>query len=749
MKKLLTVLIAFVLVYSPTTLHAADDYYTPKGKANVHATALNEAGTVLVEINQPKKAYGLTGAISTWDYYNWSNSDYSKNGEVGITSSGYGHTLNHRQTILWGRVENFNLTTGIQYRVTRKSTKDGYYFKGWTLTNSIDGKVESSSDTYNQDLDPSDTETHTSIYAIFKELVYGYGNGRSAEIAVGAAYGDISLDNETWSSSVSEPFSGGPIPKKQKGDGEENSDEDYITLTYYARLKPGLVGCYFSGWYAANGDFLSSDETYNYKFYPTSKVSSDPSEAPKIYAKFGKKAVYKNYATAQLVVADADDNYQEVPEEYKEYLGLVGGVYVNSNSTTTPDDSEYKVFAEFGDKAVTPIADNTSAGNYFYTYRAKAQDQFMFVGWAKTLPNAGEKIEVFNSTSPYTHPFPTDVVDDDKAQAPATLYAVFKQNTYYFYKGAIAGFTENGEKGKITVESQYFNEAKEGEEQKSYSRSTIDDPIDESGSIYNTALNVKTYTYTYKAEDTDSEDRDITAFKGWSRSPRGGNLISTSTEYTETYSTSATTADNAISTPPLYAVFQSYWYKDPTASAVGAGRVALSYEADEPTDSEYANSINNTTNPLRQEAANDEKFNYSVWYYAKPNFGAYFKGWSQVADGSQLITDDKQNPYKVDYSVTATDDTAPFVPARLYAVFESVIQVIQKDRMIYYVDEHGNKNVNDANVIVNFNKASTLKATLKDNHDIFRISDKQNVQQGTELTLDASEGISQDRKSVV
>ena len=628
------------------------------------------------------------------------------------------------------------------------SADDGYYLKGWTVSSTGADPLQGSHiNPYSISLEPtseneSSPQPNVTYYAVFKQYVYGYSNGRSAEISQGADYGLISLDGNNWSTSVSEVTSGDPIAKKQQGDGAENSYEDYITLTYYAKLRDGLVGVYFDGWYDGNGTRISTDFTYNYRFYPTSTSSASPSSPPKIYARFGKKAVYRNYATARLVVADADGNYQEVPEEYREYLYLVGGVYVNSNAETSPADEDYKVFAEFGDGAVTPLEDNTAAGNYYYTYRAKAQEQFVFVGWATTLPNVGEKIDVINSSSPYTREYFTDKIVDKEAPTPATLYAVFKQNTYYYYKGAIAGFTENGEKGKVTITGQYYNNATQEESLKDYSASTTDASIDDSENIYNTALNVQTYTYTYKAEYPNEESKALIAFKGWSRSPRGGNLISTSTEYTHEYTTSATTKENASGTPELYAVFQSFWFKDPTASAIGAGRVAANYEADEPADSEYANTINNTTNPPRQEAANMEKHNYSVWYYAKPNFGAYFKGWSQVADGSQLITDDKKNPYKVDYAVTATDDTAPFVPARLYAVFESVIQVIQKDRMIYYVDEHGNKNVNDANVIVNFNKAPTLTATLKDNHDLFRISDKQNVQQGTELTLDASEGIS-------
>ena len=720
MKKLLTVLIG---VLCGVSIAFSQGTVTIKGYALGEGVDGYGGGTISVTGVYRE---GLTANIAYW--------------KDGQTRTGTNPSTTAKEKSYWS-------ISGTQYFGVKvklaAEQDDDHYFIGFTLQDKLDGEIFHKDVNWNSEEIPYKGSNYTlNYYAIFKQYVYGYSNGRSAEISQGADYGLISLDGNNWNTSVSEETSGDPTAKKQQGDGAENSNEDYITLTYYAKLRDGLVGVYFDGWYDGNGIRISTDLTYNYSFYPTSTSSASPSSPPKIYARFGKKAVYKNYATAQLVVADADGNYQEIPEEYKEYLDHVGGVYVNSNAETTPADGDYKVFAEFGDGTVTPLEDNTAAGNYYYTYRAKAQEQFVFVGWATTLPNAGEKIDVINSSSPYTREYFTDKIVDAEAPTPAPLYAVFKQNTYYYYKGAVAGFTENGEKGKVTITGQYYNTATEGESLKNYSASTTDAPIDDSENIYNTALNVQTYTYTYKAEDTDLDGEDLTTFKGWSRSPRGGNLISTDTEYSETYTTSATTAANASTTPALYAVFQSYWFKDPTASAIGAGRVAANYEADEPADSEYANSINNTTNPPRQVAANVDKHNYSVWYYAKPNFGAFFKGWSQVVDGSQLITDDSKNPYKVDYAVTATDDTAPFVPARLYAVFESVIQVIQKDRMIYYVDEHGNKNVNDANVIVNFNKAPTLTATLKDNHDLFRISDKQNVQQGTELTLDASEGIS-------
>ena len=637
---------------------------------------------------------------------------------------------------------------------------EGYYLKGWTQSSTgADVLPNSNISPHEISLAPTSTDQakpkpDVTYYAVFKQYVYGYRNGRKAEVSEGQEYGEISLDNSSWSNTISESASGTPIPKKQAGDGAENKDEDYITLTYYARFKEGYNGtnCYFDGWYDAptGGTQLSKDFTYNYQFKPTSQDSNNPSEAPKIYARFGKKAVYKDLATAKIVVQDANGKYIEIPEENQEYLAYVGGVYVNSNAETTPDESDYLVSASFGTGNITAIASNAAEGNYYYTYRAQAKEGFKFVGWTTSLPNNGEEFDKLKEGNPYTHTHFTNVVDDANAQAPTTLYAVFSQNTFYFYKGAIAGFTENGEKGKITVTSQYYNTATEGEQIQSYAASTKDAPIDDSKSTYNTALNVLEYKYTYKAEDTDLDGQDKTTFKGWSRSPYGGNIVSPNLEYTETYTTTATTAENAAYTPALYAVFQSFWFKDPTVmlttSSAGAGQVAYIYATDKPADSDWEGLWKDeyiATDESNQVPANDEKYSYTVWYKAQPKFGTYFLGWANANDPKQLITDDKQNPYKISYTVINTDDTNPYVPARLYAVFKSVIEVIQQDRMIYHVDENGNENINDANVIINFNKADKLTATLKDNTDIFQISDKQKVSIGTTLELDATTGIMQ------
>ena len=639
-------------------------------------------------------------------------------------------------------------TTGVKVKL-EASNYDGYYFMGFTEQNSItpDSWVSRTTpwDNNNKALGYVEAGFTKKYYAVFKHYVYGHTTGRSAQISEGSNYGEISLSGAagSWSDEVSESvIDNTSLNKKQKGDAD-GSEEEYITLAYYAQFKEGYSeeNCYFLGWYDGQGNFLSTDFNYSYKFYPTSKDANLPTSVPKIYARFGKKALYKDYATAQVVLQDKEGNYQELSPENEGILFYVGGVYVNSDKDAEPESDDFLPVNSCGTEDIKYITTNSNSGKYNYTYHALAKDdEYVFVGWAEELPNNGEKIIIKTIKNPYTYEHFTASTDEMDPNVPGTLYAVFAKNTFYYYNGAIAGFTSNGEKGRITITSQYYNTATDGEPLKNYWDFTENADIDDSESVYNTALNDGTYRYTYTAEKTN----DKTTFKGWSRSLLGGNIISKEASYTEEYITTKTSPGEASSTPALYAVFQSFWYKDPTVvlttSSAGAGTVAVLYDESEPEEDDWKDEIVASARP-NQVPAEDNNYKYSIYYHAANEFGSNFVGWANADDPKQLITDHTQNPYKVDYVVTSTDDTAPFVPAKLYAVFESVIKIIQQDRMIYYVDEHGKKNINDANVLINFTESDIINAELIDNEDLFVISDKANVEQGTSLTLDASTGL--------
>ena len=132
------------------------------GKTTVNATALNNGGTVLVEINQ---AYQNNSLLGGWQWNNWTNySDWSQNGAEGEISSGYGHSVSHRPAFA-------TYTTGIKYRLTAIE-KSGYYFVGWSKTNSLDGSIWNSNlKTNEQSVDYlASGSNELNYYAIFKPV---------------------------------------------------------------------------------------------------------------------------------------------------------------------------------------------------------------------------------------------------------------------------------------------------------------------------------------------------------------------------------------------------------------------------------------------------------------------------------------------------------------------------------------------------------------------------------------------------
>ena len=744
MKKLLTILITFTLVSISTDIYGQTDTYTKRGKATVTATVLTDgviedAGTVQVEINQPKEYYTIVIA-SGWNYYEWQNSSYSENGSIGITSTGYGHTLNHKRE-RWG-YETFNETKGIIFRVTVKSTGTGYYFSGWSKENSVNGEIlpDSEKGTYTEELGASTSATTTKLYAIFKQYVYGT-NWQSAKVAEGSAgWGEVSVDGSTW----------GPTASGGNHTGVQYKQGDEIALNYYART----VGdnTFFIEWQDDKGNFISDQDEIEYTYKPTSPDQGTPSEAPTLIAVFGKRPVYIDRPTVKAAYIGLDEKYVELGNEYLENIGWVG---IDSEPTTAI------VYAEAGDGTTKAIATDKKDGYYYYTYYAVPQAGNRFVGWAIEPPVVGENIQILSdenaNSSPYTYGHYTDVLVDADAQAPETLYAVFQQNTHYYHTGARAGFATNGEKGQIVVTGTVYDKTT-GEANASYRKETEDQDIEDQEVYRVEPINTNTYTLTYQANDTDLEGQDKSVFKGWSRSALGDVIFSTDNPLSYEHVTYSFDAEYPEKPEILYAVFRSYWYNDPTVllttSSAGAGQVAALYTEDEtiePQASDWQDNMQPAPDAMpHQVPALDEYdadgYTYHVCYWAQPNFGAKFAGWADADNPNRLIATNSQNPYKVQYTVKEMDDEDPFCPARLYAVFESVIKVIQKDRMIYYLDENGNENINDSKIIITFDQADILHAELVEddwNANLFELSDKQRVEVGKSIDLDATSGIMQ------
>ena len=393
---------------------------------------------------------------------------------------------------------------------------------------------------------------------------------------------------------------------------------------------------------------------------------------------------------------------------------------------------------------------------YYHAQTVQKNDKFtIFKGFA--ADKDGNTILSTSNTQVYVAQIEVNSKNSsDPSPCPYIVYADFAESTTYWYKGAIGKFAVNGENGIITVSN-----TTPGASAIDWS-ATSESGIDDSNNKYQTAADEQSYQFTYEAAYPDEVSRGTMAWKGWSRSPFGEKIVddgdNDEMKYVATYSTFEKNEKDAADTKPLYAIFRSFWYADPTVMRLsGDGEMAWVYSTTAPTDddwkkqtwaSQHVASIN--PQDLNQVAAHGENIKYTIWYKAQGNFGSVFKGWTHANDANTELIE--QNPYRVDYTVTSMDDEAPFIPARLYAVFQSVIEVIQQDRMIYYVDENGDENINEANVIINFNKANTLNAELikvldKDGQpiadEIFTLSDKQRVDVGRSVTLDATKGIMQ------
>ena len=254
------------------------------------------------------------------------------------------------------------------------------------------------------------------------------------------------------------------------------------------------------------------------------------------------------------------------------------------------------------------------------------------------------------------------------------------------------------------------------------------------------AQNTTDFSYTYYAKVSDDTKY---AFKGWATTLHGEPAYTDNPlTITETMSDENTSVDVRFLTTPYYAVFESFYYKCPAVSVAtpsrGSGKVFVSLTGASVDDCTQEDITASTE--VRQVPAAKENHGYRVYYYAKANDGANFVGWSTTADGLNIIS--TADTYNTMYYSTNKSKDLPHVAAPLYAVFRSDIDVRQQDRMIVYVDDEGNGNINDAKVLVNFQKGTKLKATL-DGGDasLFILSNRSGSKSGNSVTFDATQGL--------
>ena len=306
------------------------------------------------------------------------------------------------------------------------------------------------------------------------------------------------------------------------------------------------------------------------------------------------------------------------------------------------------------------------------------------------------------------------------------------ESLLYYYVGPsvyVSGHELNG--GKV-----YVDKGEAGVVENIENNAWVDKMED--GDSYAQSTPNVSFTYYAKVEDMTKY-----AFKGWSTTMYGeptyfnNPLVVTSTMTEENNS-----ADSRYLLMPYYAVFQSFYYKCPPVAVAdpsrGSGYVYVSLSKatfDNCTQEDIA-----VGNQLIQVPAERDDYSYNVFYYARPLEGSEFVGWSTTSDGLSVVSNSRE--YIVSYKSTSKSADVPHVAAPLYAVFRHDIDIQQQDRMILYRNSEGEYNINDAQVLIDFQKGATLKAEIISG-DVasFMLSNSSGSKMGNKITFDATQGL--------
>ena len=521
------------------------------------------------------------------------------------------------------------------------------------------------------------------------------------------------------------------------------------THTYYLYALAN-DGYYHSAWSTneAGTSVVDNSATGTTQFAVQVSASSTNSSSPTQHTRwavFKEYLVYKDNTRAIAMLVKADGT----PELDDDGNPLKDGGFVNIGSPAVDQvDVTYTGSEEY---------QKTKDGKWNYVYYAQNKDNHEFIGWfeydaLKNLLTTTGKVDLEHPetrATTYTKKFTTTTPYSQKVDAPSggVMVAVFRASQSYYHYGphvTIGGeVSERAEKGHV-----YADDGAAG---------SIDAVQDDQWQIeiYDKTIYEEDnprFSYTYYAETMNPEKY---AFKGWAYTPFGepvykGNVFDAADLFAATDANTA--ADNPYLTPTLYAIFESYFYKAPSASfanmADGLGSIAVSLETtNAPT---WSDGNVNASDDLQQVAANEDSYEYSVHYYAKEKDGAYFLGWSTTPDGQNIIpesnTKNENGTYhyvpKNNYVTRAKDKAYPHVAAPLYAVFRSDIDIRQQDRMIVYIDDEGNGNINDAKVLVDFQKADILTATLSGaDASFFTLSNRSGSKSGKTINFDATQGL--------
>lgn len=464
------------------------------------------------------------------------------------------------------------------------------------------------------------------------------------------------------------------------------------------------------------------------------------------YAIFKKQSVHRDYAKVVAIYVDAN-NVPVFTGDILDPSSIVftpggGHVYVG-RAATTSDPNSY----EHGNMN-TLVYDGRDSHTWNYTYSATPADGYALAGWyteeelLKALRDNSGKLNIDKTqviSTSYTGSYETNSTDPANAPYAQTVYAVFRPSLTYYYSGASVYVADNEPEGGHV----YVHKTDASGKPASVGAVTNWQTSHDDNTTYS-QLDNPNYSYTYYAKPSDPAKY---AFKGWSVSnysdpSYGVDPLQPMYEYSQTMTEENTKEENRYITPALYAVFESFYYKAPPVSLATASQGAGYVYVDLTGSGMPANYTGTEmiAGTLQQVAATGVQHDYTVHYYASAIPGNVFVGWSTTADGNNIVSQSAH--YQTTYNSQAKNRDYSHVAAPLYAVFRSDIDIRQQDRMIVYIDDEGNGNINDSKVLIDFQKANTLTATLSDESaSLFSLSNRSGSKSGSTITFDATQGL--------
>ena len=413
----------------------------------------------------------------------------------------------------------------------------------------------------------------------------------------------------------------------------------------------------------------------------------------------------------------------------------------NDGNQTRPADGSSDWKTQITGSLISARGNGIDDGiTYEYVYYAKPDDGYVFIGWHTLNGTTLTKLSGEKDYLPAESTTATSTNVNNPTPGPI-MVALFKKSTTYWHTGVsvnIAGYeAERAEKGWVFADKGELGTVDAVESAGKWVKSLHDE------TAY-PEVDQTEYKYTYYAKVSDPAKY---AFKGWARTPFGvveyEDIVLKDLPFTMTDDN--TSEINAHPTPTLYAVFESFFFRRPPVAVAdnsrGGGWVHVSLTPA---------SIENCTKEeisagadLQQVAATGTSHKYTVYYYAKKVDGAEFVGWSTTADGLNILPNSiGKAEYSTTYESQNKSKNAPHVAAPLYAVFRHDFDIRQQDRMIVYDDEDGNKSINDAKVLIDFQKGNTLTATLSgEDASYFTLSNRSGSKNGSTITFDATQGL--------